>query len=358
MLVVPNRSNCIREKRAVLPNSPTVTSYDIARAAGVSQPTVSRVLHNNPKVKQGTKERVLQAMRELNYAPDGLARAMVTRRTGTIGTVVEDITNPFYPEVVEALCSEFAAANHRMTLWNSGAAGEPSAVEAIRQRLIDGVVFTTALPTSTALNEAVHQGLPVVLVNRYVEGIDCDRVTTDNTNGGHLIAGYLANWGHERVGLIAGIEQASTSIERETGFRDGLETYGLELDPALRFIGDFSHRLAYEAMTELMRLSDPPTAVFCVNDVMAFGALNAARALGIRVPEDVWVVGFDDINMASWETFDLTTVSQPITDMAHEAVKILLQRIDDPERRPEHLLLGGSEIVVRGTTGHKPLKHN
>ena len=223
---------------------------------------MSRVLHNNPKVKQSTKERVLQAMKELNYAPDGLARAMVTRKTGTIGAVVEDITNPFYPEVVEALCSEFAAVNHRMTLWNSGAAGEPSAIEAIQQRLIDGVVFTTALPASTALTEAVNQGLPVVLVNRYVEGVDCDRVTTDNIKGGRLIAEYLANWGHQRVGLITGIEEASTSIERETGFRDGLADRGLELAPALRFVGDFSHRLSYEAMTELMRLPDPPTAVF------------------------------------------------------------------------------------------------
>lgn len=318
---------------------------------------MSRVLHNNPKVKQSTKERVLQAMRELNYAPDGLARAMVTRRTGTIGAVVEDITNPFYPEVVEALCSEFAAVNHRMTLWNSGAAGEPSAVEAIQQRLIDGVVFTTALPSSTALTEAVSQGLPVVLVNRYIEGVDCDRVTTDNINGARLIADYLANWGHQRVGLITGIEEASTSIERETGFRDGLADRGLELDPELRFVGDFSHRLSYEAMTELMRRPDPPTAVFCVNDVMGFGALNAARALGVQVPEDVWVIGFDDIDMASWETFNLTTVSQPITDMSHEAVRMLLRRIEDSAYPPEHLLLGGSEIVVRSSTGHKPLNH-
>lgn len=334
-------------------NSPMVTSYDIARAAGVSQPTVSRVLHNSPKVKPDTKARVLQTMHELNYAPDGLARAMVTRRTGTIGAVVEDITNPFYPEVVEALCDELAATDHRLTLWNSGEAGEPSAVEAIQQRLIDGVVFTTALPSSIALAEAVRRRLPVVLVNRYVEGIECDRVTTDNITGGRLIANYFADWDHERTGLITGIEQASTSIERESGFQEGLEARSQELDPALRLVGDFSAWRSYEAMTKLMKLPNPPTAVFCVNDVMAFGALNAARALGVRVPEDVWVVGFDDINMASWETFDLTTVSQPITEMVHKATQLLLNRINDSERAPEHLRLGGSEIIVRGSTAHR-----
>lgn len=340
-------------KEVLLQRKPTVTSYDIASAAGVSQPTVSRVLQNNPKVKDSTRERVLQAMRELNYAPDGLARAMVTRRTGTIGAVVEDITNPFYPEVVEALCHELAAVDQRMTLWNSGKAGEPSAVEAIQERLIDGVVFTTALPTSTALAEAVCQGLPLVLVNRYVEGIECDYVTTDNVTGGRLIADYFLDWDHERVGLITGLEQASTSIEREEGFHQGLKARNQELNPDFRFVGDFSHQHSYEAMTRLMTLPEPPTAVFCVNDVMAFGALNAAKALGVRVPEDVWVVGFDDIDMASWEAFDLTTVSQPITKMVREAVKLLLQRIDDPEREPEHLRLGGSEIVVRSSTARE-----
>lgn len=344
----------MREERVLLKKNAAITSYDIARAAGVSQPTVSRVLHNNSKVKPDTRERVLQTIQDLEYAPDGLARAMVTRRMGTIGAVVEDITNPFYPEVVEALCSEFAAVNHRMTLWNSGEAGEPSAVEAIKQRLIDGVVFTTALPSSIALAEAVRKGLPIVLVNRHVEGIECDRVTTDNITGGRLIANYFADWGHERIGLITGIEQASTSIEREMGFLEGLEARSQELDPALRLVGSFSHRRSYEAMTEMMKLPNPPTAVFCVNDVMAFGALNAARALRIRVPEDIWIVGFDDIDMASWETFGLTTVSQPINEMVHEAVRLLLNRIDKPDRAPEHLRLGGSEIIVRGSTAHKP----
>lgn len=330
------------------------TSYDIARASGVSQTTVSRVLHDNPRVRPETRERVLRAMRELNYEPDGLARAMVLGRTGTVGVVVEDITNPFYPEVVEALCAHLAAASRRMTLWNSGVAGEPAALEAIRQKLVDGVIFTTATGGSTVLREAVHRGSPVVLVNRYVEDVACDRVTTDNVTGGRLIADYLAVGGHERIALVSGLPGASTSDERSSGFREALEARGLALPEELARVGNFSYGLSHRETTALLKLPDPPTAVFCVNDMMAFGALNAARAVGARVPEDVWVVGFDDIAMASWECFDLTTVSQPIPQMAAEAVRLLTRRIEDPDADTKHLRLGGSEVVVRGSTAHQP----
>ena len=329
------------------------TSYDIARIAGVSQTTVSRVLHDHPKVRSATRERVLWAMQKLNYEPDGLARAMVSGRTGTVGVVVEDITNPFYPEIVEALCSKLSAAGYRMTLWNSGAAGEPAAVEAIRQKLVDGVIFTTATGGSNALKEAVHRGSPVVLVNRYVEDIDCDRVTTDNISGGRMIADYFVDRKHEKIALVSGLPAASTSMERESSFREALRKRGTYLEEDLCRIGNFSQHLSYTATVDLLESPEPPTAMFCVNDMMAFGALNGARAVGVRVPEDLWVVGFDDIRMASWELFDLTTVSQPIVKMAQEAVRLFVQRIKEPDKEPQHIRLGGGEIKVRGSTAHK-----
>lgn len=332
------------------------TSYDIARAAGVSQTTVSRVLHANPKVKPATRERVLEAMRDLNYEPDGLARAMVSRKTGTIGVVVEDITNPFYPEIVEALCSKLSAAGFRMTLWNTGAAVEPAALEAVRQRLVDGVIFTTATEESGVLKEAVHRGSPVVLVNRYVEEIACDRVTTDNVTGGRTIADYFLDHGHEDIALISGLPNASTSIERESSFRERLRERGVNLREDLHRVANFSNHLSYTAMISLLESPEPPTAVFCTNDMMAFGALNGARAVGARVPEDVWVVGFDDIAMSAWEISDLTTVSQPIVKMAGEAVRLLVRRMEEPGRDAQHVRLGGTEIIVRGSTAHKPPK--
>lgn len=338
---------------AVQTGGKMTTSKDIARVAGVSQTTVSRVLHDHPKVKAETRERVLRVLEEMDYAPDGLARAMVTRKTGTIGVVVEDVTNPFYPEIVGGISDALTKAGQRLMLWNSREAGERGAVEAIRQRLVDGVIVATATPGSTVLQEAVLGSSPVVLMNRQVEDIACDRVTTDNVRGGRLVAEYFAGGGHERVGLISGLREASTAVERERGFRDGAEASGIEPTDALRQPGYYSQDRGHKAMSRLMSLPEPPTAVFCVNDLMAFGAINAARSLGVRVPEDVWVVGFDDIKMASWEIFDLTTVFQPIEEMAREAVRLLLDRLKDPDRPPKHLRLDRARLVVRGSTGHK-----
>jgi LacI family transcriptional regulator len=330
------------------------TSRDVARAAGVSQTTVSRVLHDHPGVKPETRERVLRVLREMNYSPDGLARAMITRRTGTVGVVVEDITNPFYPEVVEAFCRELAAVERRMTLWNSGEAGEPAAVGAIRQRLVDGVIFTTATSDSAVLKEAVRQGAPVVLFNRYVQDIDCDRVTTDNLGGGRIVARYFAGHGHERIGLISGNQKASTAIEREKGFLEELGAHGFDPGAVLRQPGDFSYHRSRRAMRELIECDAPPTAVFCANDLTALGAIDAAREAGVRIPEDVWVVGFDDIGMASWKTFDLTTVRQPISDMVRAAVELMVRRVSSPGQSFEHVEFG-SQLIIRGSTAHKQL---
>ena len=174
-----------------------VTSRDIARLAGVSQATVSRVLQDSPRVSPETRRRVLQVLEEMNFAPDARARAMVTKRTGNVGVVVDDITNPFYPEVVEALGRTLDERGLRMMLWDAVGAGEQGAVEAIRQRLVDGVVFTTATSSSTALANAAELGLPLVLFNRSVPDVDCDQVVSDNRAGGRLVADHLADLGHE-----------------------------------------------------------------------------------------------------------------------------------------------------------------
>lgn len=317
----------------------------------MSQTTVSRVLHDHPNVKPETREHVLRVLRETDYAPNAVARAMVTRHTGTIGVVVEDITNPFYPEIVEALSSELAACDRRMILWNSSGAGESSAVEAIQEKLVDGVVFTTATAGSVALEKAIQHGAPIVQVNRYVEEMECDRVITDNVGGGWLAAEYLIGCGHKRIGLIGGLREASTAIEREHGFRECLKQHNLMLNDGLYRSGNFSYCSAHKAMRELLELPERPSAVFCANDLTAFAALNAARTLGVTVPDDVWVVGFDDIDMASWETLDLTTVRQPTREMARVAVRLLLQRIRDPTHPPKHCRFG-SELIIRGSTAH------
>jgi LacI family transcriptional regulator len=329
-----------------------VTSVDVARAAGVSQATVSRVLSGSPKVAPATRQRVLAALAETGYTPNLVARAMKTRRTGTIGVVVATITNPFYPHLIEALATALGEANYRMILWTTEGAGETSALQAIRQGVVDGLVFTTVTPESRPLVEALALGEPVVLVNRGVERVGCDQVRTDNVGGAVAMAAYLLRGGHRRIGLISGLASASTAVEREAGFRKGLAEHGAPMDETLFRRTDFSHEQGKAAMRELLSATSPPTAVFCVNDLTAFGAIDGARSLGLAVPEDVEVAGFDDIDMASWEGYDLTTVRQPIDEMAHSAIELLHARIRQPDRAPQQVTFP-SNVVVRGSTAHR-----
>ncbi len=332
-----------------------VTSRDVARIAGVSQATVSRVLSNSPQVSPATRARVMAALSETNYTPNAMARAMRTRRTGTIGVVVARVTNPFYPELIQVLSHHLGTLGLRMLLWDSEGPGEVSAVEAIRQGLVDGVIFTTAVAESAALHEAMRRELPMVLVNRSVEGLPCDQVTSENAEAGRRVADYLVRAGHTRLGLIAGPIVASTATERARGFVEGLTEHRIALPGKRVCVGDFTHEHGHESIRRLRALQEPPTAVFCANDLIAFGALDGARSMKLEVPDELWVVGHDDIQMASWEAFDLTTVRQPVSDMVWTALHMLLERIDAPSKEPEHRRFP-SRLVCRGSTAHVPVE--
>jgi LacI family transcriptional regulator len=330
-----------------------VTSRDVARVAGVSQATVSRVLQNSVHVRPETRDRVMTALKEVGYIPNAHARAMRTRRTSTIGIVMERVTNPFYPELLEALSLVLSEAGQRMTLWLSEGTSELSAVEAIHENSVDGVIFTTVREGSVALEEAIKAKAPFVLVNRVVEGLRCDQVASDNFEGARAVARYFAQHGHDNVGVVCGIPGVSTNDERLNGFLSEMKSGGQTPRSRNVIAGDFTHAHGMQALAKLMSLKSPPTAIFCVNDLLAFGVLNGASAHGLKVPEDLWVVGYDDIDMSSWHSHDLSTVKQRLYDMARASVELLLARIDNPERTPTTLRFP-SQLVIRGSTGNKP----
>ena len=173
--------------------------------------------------------------------------------------------------------------------------------------------------------------IPVVLVNRYIDSADVDTVVSDNQRGGRIVAEEFVGLGHRRIALIAGPENATTSRDRERGFREGLQACGVQFDEALRRVGQFSHHSGYQWCLDLLAAEPRPTAIFAANDLIAFGALDAARRVGVRVPDELSIVGFDDIDMAGWEGFNLTTIRQPLAEMGRATVSLLLERIAGEE---------------------------
>jgi len=329
-----------------------VTSHDVAKRAGVSQATVSRVLAGNTRVGKDACDRVLAAVREMNYRPNGAARAMRTSHTGNIGVVVSRLGNPLYPEMLQILGRQLIRAGLRMVVWCTEEMDEKAAVDAIRESQLDGAIMTTATEESTGLYEALQVNVPVVLINRVVEGWKCDQVTSDNADGGRAVAEYFLHAGKRRIGLIGGSDVASTIRDRQAGFCAALANANMPLAETLvRKVDTFTHKSGFEAATRLLELSQPPDAIFCVNDVIALGARDAARAREIDVPESLWIVGYDDIEMASWYAYDLTTIRQPLANMTEAAVGLLMNRIRGQGGKWNTICLP-NELVIRSSTGH------
>jgi LacI family transcriptional regulator, galactose operon repressor len=332
------------------------TSHDIAREAGVSQSTVSRALRRDPRVDPATAARVLQVAERLGYSPNLSARSLVTRRTRTIAVVVADITNPFYPQLVEALHEQLGRTGYRMILFNerTDARGDGGIHVFLSSGGADGAVFLSVTIDPVVSQILSHSPVPTVLLNRDADGPQVDRVMADHRGGAAMVADLLAGLGHTRVAFIAGPANTSTSRDREAGFREQLRRHGLSLDPSLRRAGEFSHQSGFQWASELMALDEPPTAIFCANDVVAFGALDAARRLRIDVPSELSIVGFDDIPMASWESFSLTTVRQPLTDMARDAARRLIARIEGTDESNPSRVVFPTHLVQRATTARAP----
>ena len=335
----------------------TPTSWTVARAAGVSQSTVSRALRGDPRVREETRLRVDQAARRLGYVPNSLAASLASRSTRTVAVIVSDLTNPFFPSLLTPIYDELQIMGYRVVLFTERT-DIPTGQETLRRlldRSIDGVLVTTATLGSRFAVELQQRGLPMVLLNRYIDGLDVDRVVSDN-HGGAVIGGrHLLELGHRRIAVVRGPSNTSTSRDRVAGLSEALAEGGVPLDPALVREGTFSHQSGYQHTRELLRLPDPPTAIVCGNDVVAFGALDAALSLGVRVPEDVSVLGYDDIPMAAWEVFQLTTLRQPMGDMARAAVHMLAERIENArEVGPGREQVFATSLVRRATVDRPP----
>jgi DNA-binding LacI/PurR family transcriptional regulator len=337
-----------------------VSIKDIARAAGVSHPTVSRALSDSPLISQATKERIQRLAREMGYSPNALARGLVTRQTYSIGVVVTTIADPFVAEIVQGI--ETTAQDHGYTviLCNSGAEPEReiAAVELLRSKRVDGVIVTSSRIGALYLNHLERIGAPIVLINNHNEqsGRYTFSVSVDNRHGGWLATRHLVQLGHQRIGYVTGPPDSSSDLDRRAGYGHALMEAGVEADAALVIAGTGRPEAGAAALEKLLALDDPPTAVVCYNDMTAIGLVAAARQRGLRVPRHLSVVGFDDIVFASYLEPPLTTVAQPKVDMGRRAMDMMLALItagsSDDLDIADTVVQG--QLVVRGSTRRLP----
>lgn len=323
------------------------TSHDVARAAGVSQPTVSRALRGDPRVAVATQERIREVAQRLGYVLSDRGRSLATRRTGRIGVVVEDLDNPFYLELLARLHERLEREGARMIVFAPGLR-DPERVEHLADGSIDGVILTTTRLDSPLPSQLIEHGFPFVLLNRVVEDVEADCCSGDNFAGGVAAAMAILEHGHREIGAIFGPSDTSTARDRKEGFRSALADNGAPLDPALTRGGAQRFADGHRHMLDLLDGRRRPSAIFCVNDVVGIGAINAAFSRGLAVPDDLSLVGFDDLAMTSWEAFRLTTVRQDIRRMGEVAIDLLLDRIADPGREARRVVVP-AELVPRST---------
>lgn len=324
------------------------TIREVAERAGVSLTTVSHVINNSRYVSEGTRERVLEAMKATNYRPNAVARSLRSGKTQTLGLILPDSSNPFFAEVGLEVEKVAFAEGYSLILCNTDRdiAKEEFYVKLLSNKQVDGIIFvSTGIPTNS-LNFLLGEHTPVVIVDRDLSDFEADAVLTDHHMGGCQATQHLLALGHWRIGCISGPLDGTPSADRVNGYRKALEESGIPVDPELVLKGDYHPRSGYEAASHLLKLDEPPTAIFACNDLMAMGVIRAVIEAGLSVPNDVSVVGFDNIDLTNYTTPPLTTVAQPIAEIAKQSTMLLLKRIADPKRSVERPKLS-TELIVR-----------
>lgn len=310
---------------------------DVARRAKVSRTTVSRVLNGKDDVNEETRRRVLEAIKELNYRPSALARSLVKQKTDTIGVILSDITDPFFSRIIQG--AEDVAYKFGYGIVYASMRWDPEIkhnyVSFLRNGRVDGLIMMGhTVGNEDYVREMVEDKFPLVLVEYWIENLKANFISIDNKGGGYLATRHLLGLGHRRIAHVAGHKNAQVSQERLAGYRQALEEAGKLYDESMVVYSDFTTEGAIPVAKKLLSLPERPTAIFAANDLMAYGVIHAARELGLRVPQDLAVVGYDDIELASLVTPPLTTIHQPRYEIGSMAAWSLIQQIENKEMQP------------------------
>ncbi|MBW4438395.1 MAG: LacI family transcriptional regulator [Pleurocapsa minor GSE-CHR-MK-17-07R] len=328
-----------------------ITILDVARESGVSYSTVSRVLNGFDFVKGSTREKVLKTAERMGYVANIQARSLAGGKTQIIGLLVPGLDNGYITEIVSGIDQELAHSDYDMMLYTTHRyqGKESLYVKTIANGLADGLILLVPHNAQNYLQALPRQDFPYVLVDQIDNMYNSTTVDATNWQGAYDATAYLIKLGHQRIGFIMGAPQLNSARERFDGYRAALQHHRIAYDESLVIEGDYMTKSGYSGAKRLLSLEQPPTAIFASNDLTAFGVLDAIHETGLRIPEDISVVGFDDIPLASLAYPKLTTVRQPLVQIGQVAVRLLLEKLENPEREARRVTLA-TELIVRDSS--------
>ena len=331
-------------------NKKKATVYTVAKHAGVSIATVSRSLAGNHKVSPGTRQRVMQAIDDLNFEPNPSARRLAYMKTETIALVFPDISGPFYSTVIRGVEQEAGRHNHNVLIY--GTHGKESSGRYLRTLTskVDGLIIMARSVDEDSLWSLERQGVPFVLLGQSNGQLQCSTIAVDNEAGAYKATAHLLGHGHQRIGILTGPENSPDNRGRLQGYKRALLHAGISLQQNMVVPGNFEYEGGQIAIHKLLEGNSPPTAVLAANDEMAIGAMDAAQYRSLRVPEDLAVIGFDDIQMSALTRPSLTTVRQPMQLLGEAAVTLLFDRLQNSNGLPRHEVLD-TKLVIRQSCG-------
>jgi len=332
-------------------NNSKVTIVDVAAKAGVSFGTVSRVINNDIHVKENTRLRVQEAMQDLGFVANRQARSLAGGKSNTIGVLVPDLGTGYIGEIIRGIDAELGLRSLDLVLYTTHrtASKEASYVADLAKGMVDGLLLVLPRSPADYIGNLTSHNFPFVLIDHQGIGLDCPAVGASNWQGAYSATEYLIKLGHRRIGFITGWMDLGCAADRLDGYRSALRTHHLADAPELVYEGTFFQPDGFAGTSVFLNLPIPPTAIFASNDVMAMGAMDAVRSLGLRVPDDVSVLGFDDIPQAELVHPALTTVRQPLEQMGRVATQMLLDSLEKPEKAINRLELP-TELVIRDST--------
>jgi DNA-binding LacI/PurR family transcriptional regulator len=331
---------------------------DVANKAGVSTATVSRVLGDFPGVRDKTRKKVLEAISELNYEINAVARSLRQKKTNSIGIIVGNVLSQFYSVIAKSVEDTANKFGYHTILCNGdeNSKKELEYLRILKSNRVDGIILTPTGKNSEYVQHLINSRTKVVLLDRLIKGVDCDAVLVDNTNGAYKAVKYLLDQGYKKIGIVDGYLDRTTGAERLKGYLQAIEEAGIAKDDNLIKIGNFKKESGKRLTRELLKQSNRPEAIFTTNIDMSMGALIAIKEMGLTIPDDIGIVCFDDSDWALILEPSITVVRQPVYQLGSTAAELLIKKIEDEEKKLDHkpaVVTLNTELIIRESTKKK-----